>query len=688
MVRASAVFGIALLCLLTTGCGDGGSSASLDGGVVDVSSDFDATKLDAVVGPGGDTAAPACPQGQERCGDLCTPVQSDPTHCGSCGTNCTTLANVDPGLAVCVGGRCDLTHACRSGFADCDHDTANGCEADLTAPTHCGRCDVTCSGDTSMCAMTATGDGGHEYACSNGCTSLTPTRCGKTCVQTDSDPLHCGSCTGACTMRPNGTVACTAGACATTCNAGFHLCGTSCLSNDSPDSCGAACTPCAAPPANAIATCTGSICGSVCSMGFHRCDTRCVSNMSATSCGASCGACDVPANGRATCDGTTCGVVCNAGFHLCGTECVSNTDLNTCGTSCMPCSGAPNGTASCDGFSCGVTCSSGFHACSGSCLSSSDVGSCGTRCAVCPPGATGTVPVCTAGVCGTACVDGYHRCGDGCLTATSLAGCGMSCSPCQVPANATATCDGTACGYTCRAGFADCDGVATNGCESDLSQSTTCGGCGTNCLAPGPHTVSTCDVSSGVRSCGVRCESGWTDCDSNLANGCEVIGACFTTQTLFTETFETATFPRWSIQLPWHKWLLGMGGYTPIRLGSLTTGGLYTADCRIEGYATMTSDLDVTRATSISLQFDSFTHRGATDGYAIEASTDRGATWTRVFGFFATNVSDWETDSVDLTPFAGASTLRFRYYYLSICPGTQFEWSLDNVIVTARVRTY
>lgn len=37
---------------------------------------------------------------------------------------------------------------------------------------------------------------------------------------------------------------------------------------------------------------------------------------------------------------------------------------------------------------------------------------------------------------------------------------------CPTPANATATCDGLACGAACLSGFFDCDGNPTNGCEA------------------------------------------------------------------------------------------------------------------------------------------------------------------------------------------------------------------------------
>jgi hypothetical protein len=47
--------------------------------------------------------------------------------------------------------------------------------------------------------------------------------------------------------------------------------------------------------------------------------------------------------------------------------------------------------------------------------------------------------------------------------------------------NATASCASGACGFTCAAGFADCDALPANGCEADLSSTGHCGGCGRVC---------------------------------------------------------------------------------------------------------------------------------------------------------------------------------------------------------------
>jgi hypothetical protein len=67
----------------------------------------------------------------------------------------------------------------------------------------------------------------------------------------------------------------------------------------------------------------------------------------------------------------------------------------------------------------------------------------------------------------------------------------------------------------CQSGFADCDGRADNGCETDLRTSALhCGACGLSC----PHAECACEAGMRV----VRCPLGRADCDSLLGNGCEV----------------------------------------------------------------------------------------------------------------------------------------------------------------------
>jgi hypothetical protein len=54
---------------------------------------------------------------------------------------------------------------------------------------------------------------------------------------------------------------------------------------------------------------------------------------------------------------------------------------------------------------------------------------------------------------------------------------------CPTPANGTAACTGGACGLgACNAGFGNCDGIASNGCETNThTDSNNCGSCGHAC---------------------------------------------------------------------------------------------------------------------------------------------------------------------------------------------------------------
>ncbi|WP_437316803.1 hypothetical protein [Sorangium sp. So ce385] len=98
--------------------------------------------------PSGPAAPPRdlCPEGFADCdGDaengceaaLMTSVES----CGACGARC---AGGDGAAALCSAGACAL--ACDAGRADCDGDAENGCEARVAEdPRHCGACGVTCA---------------------------------------------------------------------------------------------------------------------------------------------------------------------------------------------------------------------------------------------------------------------------------------------------------------------------------------------------------------------------------------------------------------------------------------------------------------------------------------------------------------------------------------------------------------
>ena len=168
-------------------------------------------------------------------------------------------------------------------------------------------------------------------------------------------------------------------------------------------------------------------------------------------------------------------------------------------------------------------CATGKDCCSGSCFDTQkDVKNCGTCGNVCPTPANGTA-ACTAGVCGIGtCNTGFGDCNgsasDGCETntQTSKDNCGMCGTVCAL-ANATAACTAGSCSIaTCNGGFDDCDKIASTGCETNLKTDTNCGMCGRPCSIP-----------NGTGSCGTGtcvltgCNTGFGDCDGLSSNGCE-----------------------------------------------------------------------------------------------------------------------------------------------------------------------
>ncbi|MEZ4222481.1 MAG: hypothetical protein R3B13_16195 [Polyangiaceae bacterium] len=121
---------------------------------------------------------------------------------------------------------------------------------------------------------------------------------------------------------------------------------------------------------------------------------------------------------------------------------------------------------------------------------------------------------------GQPCGTDQKRCGTGsCVTTDPEHGCGeSSCEPCALP-NAKAACDtaGSCAIEICDSGFSDCDGVAANGCETDLlNDPTRCGACDKNCT--GANSTPTCTQGK----CVVACSKGFADCDTQETNGCEV----------------------------------------------------------------------------------------------------------------------------------------------------------------------
>ncbi len=188
----------------------------------------------------GDTDA--CPTGQTSCNGICETTSLDSTACGSSCTNCLTLPNTTPGQ-TCNAGTCSFS-SCTSGFADCDQNAANGCEAILASDTlNCGACGTNCnSNGTGTC-----NSGQCTYTSCNAGLNL----CSGSCVDLAGDINNCGSCGNVCPQVPNSTAACVAlqiggVVCKDFCNSGYTRCPNTCASlpND-PNNCGACGNVCA-----------------------------------------------------------------------------------------------------------------------------------------------------------------------------------------------------------------------------------------------------------------------------------------------------------------------------------------------------------------------------------------------------------------------------------------------------------
>ena len=234
----------------------------------------------------------------------------------------------------------------------------------------------------------------------------------------------------------------------------------------------------------------------------------------------------------ATASSAASGGGCPIGFGDCdgkpanGCETDLSKSLTDCGACGKLCGGA-NTNATCDKGSCTLTCDAGFADCDKSSTNgceiqtSTNAENCGECGSVCPM--NGGTPNCVKSQCGvSSCAPGLGDCdgvaSNGCETSLSnnAASCGACGKTCTAP-NATTACKGLACAITgCAMGFGDCDSTFGNGCEEALDTLANCGACGSICkLAHANQTCATgtCKVSS--------CLEPFVDCDMNDANGCE-----------------------------------------------------------------------------------------------------------------------------------------------------------------------
>jgi hypothetical protein len=180
--------------------------------------------------------------------------------------------------------------------------------------------------------------------------------------------------------------------------------------------------------------------------------------------------------------GMDVGLKCPAGHAPCGTGgCI---DLVVSREHCGACGRACRAGQTCNGGVCG--CPVGRNECMGSCVDlRSDGANCGTCGRACPAG-----QVCSAGACAMSCTGGATSCGGSCVfLAGDPANCGSCGNACERRANAAVDCRDGMCLATCDGGWGDCNGNASDGCETRLADSADhCGMCGNRC--PGGRCVS------------------------------------------------------------------------------------------------------------------------------------------------------------------------------------------------------
>jgi hypothetical protein len=110
------------------------------------------------------------------------------------------------GDGICMGGEscatcqvdCGGCNSCPAGFADCDTNPSNGCETDIRTAAHCGGCSNTCAaaGGTNACVPL-----GDTYVCQPSCDNAHKDCDGNTsngCETNLSLNATCGACNNPC----------------------------------------------------------------------------------------------------------------------------------------------------------------------------------------------------------------------------------------------------------------------------------------------------------------------------------------------------------------------------------------------------------------------------------------------------------------------------------------------------------
>ncbi len=292
---------------------------------------------------------------QACCSGHCTDTTSNLDNCGACGKPCAKGANA---MIACTNSACAIL-GCDPGFADCNMNPADGCEAALASdPNNCGMCGAYCNipngtggcmGGVCTVASCFAGFADCNMMVADGCEAAITT-----------DPRNCGGCGKACPVEANASVSCSGGMCSLAkCNPGFADCngnpndGCEVNVNSDPLNCGMCLNVCGALP-NAMVGCAMGMCAITgCSGNFRDCNMLPADGCEAditkdlNNCGACGMKCPAVANGAPGCNGGACGIAsCNANFGDCDKNPANGceTNLLTNNANCGACGNAcPNG---------------------------------------------------------------------------------------------------------------------------------------------------------------------------------------------------------------------------------------------------------------------------------------------------------------------------------------------------------
>lgn len=429
---------------------------------------------------------------------------------------------------------CEPTERCTGTDTDCDGNVDEGFDLN-TDMLNCGRCGVECNPNPTRGSTTCQ-LGECMLACDDGfgdCDMDGSEWDTNGCEESLMTAAHCGSCGGACSTD---SPICDIDTCVDTCPDGTDLCdgGTCADLQTSVSNCGTCGNDCPDGP-NASPICTEGSCGLRCDMGFFNCDgdisNGCESRQrDVDNCGA-CGISCAVANAVSTCATGECAIEsCSVGFTDCDGDpmngCEANTaaDPTTCGGCGTVCPADPaNASPICNMGTCAIQCDPGYgncdmnpgNGCEAFLGSPGSCNSCGVVCEDPTPLCSGTVGAftCTGG-----CGAGETTCGMSCVDITTdvanCNGCGMRCVD---PPSASPTCTAGTCGFTCDTGFDDCDTNAATGCETNITTVMNCGRCNNVCPTAPDAMIAcvsgTCSISG--------CATDRRNCDGMYANGCE-----------------------------------------------------------------------------------------------------------------------------------------------------------------------